>query len=188
MAKQSDITPEICRKFLRYKPETGQLFWMARDAADVPKYTEANVAAWNARFAGKEAFTTLANHGYKTGTICSKIAYAHRVIIAIVTGEWPDGAVDHINGCKTDNRIGNLRVVTNHENCRNQSLGSKNTSGLIGVYRDKHGKKWIAQINIDGRQIHLGTFATKTEAYEARLAANVKFGFHQGHGKPSQAR
>ena len=41
---------------------------------------------------------------------------AHRVIWALVHGEWPEGQIDHINGVRDDNRLENLRVVTNQDN------------------------------------------------------------------------
>ena len=43
-----------------------------------------------------------------------------------------------------------------------------NSSGYTGVSYMKNKKKWRAYINLRGKQIHLGLFETKEEAYEKR--------------------
>ena len=43
----------------------------------------------------------------------------HHVVWMLVYGRWPT-QIDHLNGIKTDNRIGNLREVTAAENCENR--------------------------------------------------------------------
>lgn len=45
--------------------------------------------------------------------------YVHRIIYEAVNGPIPDGMqINHINGIKTDNRIGNLELVTPTDNKR----------------------------------------------------------------------
>lgn len=81
---------------------------------------------------------------------------------------------DHINRNKLDNRRKNLRTVTASQNIINVGIKKNNTSGCIGVYRDKRYIKggWYAQISYKGkRQRHLGLFRTKTEAIMARKTA-----------------
>lgn len=84
--------------------------------------------------------------------------------------------VDHINGCKTDNRKCNLRIVTPSFNLRNVRMRSNNTSGINGVAKAKNGK-WRAYITINQKQISLGTYKTKDEAITARFCAEEKLGF-----------
>jgi hypothetical protein len=55
--------------------------------------------------------------------------------------------IDHINHNRQDNRIENLRWVSRKDNNRNQSMSSRNTSGIQGVRFDKRGNNWIAQWN-----------------------------------------
>lgn len=81
--------------------------------------------------------------------------------------------VDHINRDKTDNTDENLRVVTHQENIRNSKLNIRNTSGISGVY--PVGKKWMAMIKLDGRDVRLGRFTTKLEAIQARIDGEKKY-------------
>lgn len=46
---------------------------------------------------------------------------------------------------------------------------SRNTSGYIGVSLDKRRNKWRARIYRDNKDIMIGYFSTKEEAYEAKM-------------------
>tara|TARA_R110000772_G_scaffold264810_1_gene385650 strand:+ start:690 stop:1214 length:525 start_codon:yes stop_codon:yes gene_type:complete len=94
--------------------------------------------------------------------------------------------VDHVNHDSCDNRMSNLRDVTQGDNQRNQSLNKLNKSGYAGIIERKgvKGSTWKAQINNVGNgTIYLGTFKSKEKAIAARKAAEVKLGFHKLHGK-----
>ena len=106
--------------------------------------------------------------------------YTARIIWFYAKGEWPD-CIDHINHLKTDNRLVNLRSVSQAENHRNISKLSNNTSGVAGVYWDKKARKWRAQIRVNSKQIHLGLFTHIADAITARAAAKVEYGYHQNH-------
>jgi hypothetical protein len=71
--------------------------------------------------------------------------------------------IDHINGIKDDNRIDNLRSVTNQQNCYNITYK--------GYYYDNDSNKWKAQIRIDGKKKNLGRFDTEQQAGQAYLDA-----------------
>jgi len=166
-------TIEYLHKRLRYEPETGKLFW--RDCEEMPK-------KWRTRYAGREAFTAVNNHGYRQGAIDDVRFSVHRVIWALHTGEWPADQIDHINGVRDDNRISNLRVVTNKENQRNRSMQRNNTSGVCGVYWNKAKGKWQARIMVDGRYKCLGLFSSFDAAAAARAEASRQHGFTDRHG------
>lgn len=172
---------EVLRQLLRYEPETGKLFWLPRGAGMFPKPESAK--GWNARFAGAEAFATDNGEGYMAGRINGKSLKAHRVVWALVHGEWPSGEIDHINGNPSDNRISNLRDVDRTENVRNSKRGKNNTSGVNGVGFDKRRSQWIAHICHKAKRIHIGSFLTKDAALAARKAAEADLGYHPNHGR-----
>jgi hypothetical protein len=76
-----------------------------------------------------------------------------------------------------------LRDVSNQENQRNKSRQSRNTSGVTGVHWHKRDKKWIARIKVDKKDLYIGMFDTFEEAVAARKEAEIKYGFHENHGR-----
>lgn len=176
----SKITPQIIREFLDYDPETGLLYWKERDR----KWFIADRfhGTWNTRYAGKRAFTSVNTQGYFQGQILDKLQRAHRVVWAHYYGEWPKDQVDHINGVRIDNRIANLRSVTNKQNSRNSTLNIRNTSGVCGVSWCEERKKWQAYITVDGKMRPLGRYEHKSEAIAVRKAAEKEHGFSERHG------
>jgi hypothetical protein len=151
----SRITATEVRRLFDYDALTGNLIWKERISIRV---TVGRVAG------------TLAKNGYLTVGIKGVKYYAHRLVWLHVTGEWPAADMDHINGIRADNRIGNLRSVDPAVNMQNRKgANSNNISGLIGA--ERHRDKWHARISIRGKRVSLGTFATPEEAHAAYLAA-----------------
>jgi hypothetical protein len=88
----------------------------------------------------------------------------------MVTGRWPSGDIDHINGERGDNRWRNLRDVTRSINGQNRHRApSNNRLGILGVRA--RGRRFTAQITVGGRALHIGTFGTAKEAAAAHAAA-----------------
>lgn len=98
----------------------------------------------------------------------------HRLAWFYVYGKWPKYQLDHINGDRNDNRLCNLREVSNSENLQNSKTYRTNTSGFPGVSFDKKDKKWLAYIIVNYKQITLGRFINKDDAIEARKIAKIK--------------
>ena len=162
------ITQSELKELLNYDPKIGVFVW--------------KIDFFRAK-AGSNA-----GHRHSTGyvVICirNKRYKAHRLAWLWVHGFLPK-CLDHINHDGYDNRIVNLREVTHLENHKNTKLKKNNTSEFNGVClaRQKKGIKWRAYVNIKGKQINLGFFSDKEKAIDARKAANIKYGFHENHGK-----
>ncbi len=107
---------------------------------------------------------TLRKDGYLQCTINKKCYLLHRLAWLFETGRFPENQIDHINRNKKDNRISNLRDVTNSENHFNMP----NTKGY---YYFKRTKKWVAQIKVNGNCKGLGYFNTEEEARDAYIEA-----------------
>lgn len=104
---------------------------------------------------------------------------AHRLAWFYVYGEWPKGGIDHINGQRADNRIGNLRQATPAQNKQNSRRPmSNNTSGLLGVCKDRNRPGWKAQIKLHGKSYYLGAYATAEDAHAAYLKAKREIHTH----------
>lgn len=175
---------ELLRSVLLYDHGTGALRWKYRPVSmfqSGKQTAEHNCAIWNGKFAGKPALASSDKKGYLTGHLFSKPVKAHRVIWAMVHGEWP-AEVDHINGNPADNRLSNLRAVSHAINGRNLRRKSNNTSGVCGVSQRPSGR-WRATIMVGGKDLTIGTFDTQELAAEARRAAELEHGFHQNHGR-----
>ena len=185
MAGKDLPTPDTLRELLSYDPGTGLLMWHPRPIEMFPD--ERTFKGWNTKYAGKEALTAVNDQGYRGGRIFCVCHNAHRVAWAVYHGAWPAKQIDHINGNKADNRITNLRDVSQTENLRNTVTYSTNTSGVCGVSWRKETCKWRAQITLRGKSCHLGYFADFDDAVAARKAAEVKYGFHPNHGRPALA-
>ena len=102
---------------------------------------------------------------YCNGYINKKVIVLHRFLMNAELGQY----VDHINKNTLDNRIENLRFVTNQQNGFNRHIGKNNTSGVIGVEWNKQKSKWHAKIKFDYKTNHLGFFENITDAIVARL-------------------
>jgi hypothetical protein len=117
------------------------------------------------------------SRGYVSIGFRSRLIYAHRLAWLVMYGKWPDGVIDHINGDKSDNRIENLRDVSQRLNTQNVFSPRKhNKCGVLGVRCS--GDRYIAQIANLGRVIHIGTFDSKEQAHQAYLMKKREL--HQG--------
>ena len=92
--------------------------------------------------------------------------YLHRVIAGAAKGQ----VVDHINGDTLDNRRANLRICTQQQNTFN-GRPRGGVSGFKGVARHHDGKRWIARLTHNGKNLYLGIFdlaADAAAAYDAK--------------------
>ena len=151
-----ELTAEKLRELLHYEPETG-IF--------TRKVRTSNRAKAGAVAGCPDGL------GYLRIMVQSRLYQAHRLAWLYVYGEWPKLNIDHINRNPSDNRLVNLRDVTQKQNMQNASKYSHNTSGHPGVAWHKRISKWRAHIMHNQKDIHLGYFSILEEAIAARKAA-----------------
>ena len=114
---------------------------------------------------------TLAPSGYWLVGYQGIQAREHRIIWMLHHGEIPAGMqVDHINRDRSDNRIENLRLVTNRANSHNKEERKLPTNVMTRRGRFR------VQVRVNGPKKTVGTYDTLEEAIEARNE------FHEAHG------
>ena len=103
----------------------------------------------------------------------------HRVVLARALGRplAKGELVQHISGDALDNRRANLRLATPSELQRGKRHGWARrrpapniSSQYLGVSWHKRNAKWLAKIQVNRKQIHLGCYATELDAAHAREA------------------
>lgn len=145
------------KESLHYAADTGVFSWVKPTG--------------NRTKAGEAAGRTPKRNGYLYIGIDGERYLAHRLAWFFVHGQMPSGDIDHINADRLDNRLSNLRCVTqqgNNQNIRHARSHSK--SGVLGVHQGRKGQ-WLAHITLDGRSRHLGSFKTVDAAQVAYLSA-----------------
>ena len=151
-----DHTAQRVRELLNYDPATGIL--TRRVGAATTKVGD--------------VADTLNQDGYVYLKLGRRGFFGHRVAWLHFYGAWPISKIDHMNGIRTDNRIANLREVTDLENVQNQRLTGRNSkSGMLGIHWRKDSKKWRVRISVAGKKVLLGSFGTIEEAAAVHLEA-----------------
>lgn len=107
-----------------------------------------------------------AHSGYRMVSVDQMKFLAHRVAWLLTHGEWPHDEIDHINGIRDDNRLVNLRQATRVQNCHNV-VHPTGSTGLFGVSKQPHTRRYRGRVWIDNKSVHLGYFDTPEEASAA---------------------
>ena len=153
------LTQQQLKEYLEYRD--GHLWWIKKSARCIK--------------IGQQ-FGSYHDKGYRQGWFKGKMYKEHRLIWLIVYGRLPDKDLDHINGVKDDNRIGNLREATKSENLYNKK-GIGGSSKYKGVSFNKQLQKYVAYASLNKKRYHLGTFECEIAAAKAYDEfANKNFG------------
>lgn len=155
------LTQDLLKTLLHYDPQTGHFTWKTDRPGGRVK-------------AGDRAGTTHYS-GYRYVTVAGATVTEHRLAWFYTHGLWPCDDLDHINRVRHDNRLDNLREATRSENCQNQPIRKSNKSGVTGVYYHKVSGKWVATINANKKQLHLGVYDTLEEAVQVRRDAEREY-------------
>tara|TARA_B110000259_G_C13710639_1_gene280309 strand:- start:43 stop:522 length:480 start_codon:yes stop_codon:yes gene_type:complete len=107
---------------------------------------------------------------YGVTTNSSQLMYpAHRLTYLLHNPDMDQHlTIDHINGIKTDNRIENLRAISNQQNNFNRHT-NKGFSWVPAL------KKFRADIGVDYKVVYLGLYDTILDARAAYLRAKRKY-------------
>jgi hypothetical protein len=161
---ENSLTCEDIKRLFNYDYSSGILYW--KDACLSKELDGKVVGNYD-----KDGYIVLSYKGrwYKV----------HRLVWAYVYGEFPKKSLDHINGIKSDNRIENLRLISQKGNSINSVLQINSTTGITGVndYTQSKNFKYCAKIMVDSCVHYLGSYNTKLEAAKARRKAELKYGF-----------
>jgi hypothetical protein len=148
------------RLLLAYDPETGDLTWRLSARRG---YKPGDIAGSVHKGRNTYRVVVIEGLGY----------YAHSLIWKIVTGEEPDGLIDHEDTDGLNNKWANLRPATNVQNGQNRRLNKNNKSGVKGVHRK--GDYWRAVITVNKTPIRLGTYELLEDAAAVVSAARQHY-------------
>jgi hypothetical protein len=157
--------------------DNGKLYWKKRGN---PRFDN----AW----ANKEAGCYKYPSGYGTISYDGGHLMIHRAVWILHHGAIPcDQEIDHINGVKADNRIGNLRICSKGQNICNSKLRLDNSTGVKGVHKTEDGRYWRVRVQFNGKRHELGVYKSLEDAeLVARTARDAQHGDFANHGKHSK--
>jgi hypothetical protein len=141
-----------------------------KDIDGFPRYKVSNLGRVKSYCLKQERILTpRPKNGYKTIVLAGREKLIHRLMLkAFIPNPNPDifTICDHINRNSMDNRLENLRWSTTQLNNLNRTCR--------GYYYDKRDNKFIAQLSINGKQKHLGSFKYSIHARQCYVAAKHK--------------
>jgi|TARA_R110000782_G_C14477476_1_gene375536 hypothetical protein len=147
---------QLIEDSLTYDPDTGLFKWLDTEGC----FNHRKSLVW---FRGYTLFK-----GYLGIKINGKQYLAHRIAWYLMKGEMPTNLIDHIDRNKVNNKLTNLRSVTNRENILNsfRSDNAKNVSKTPGG-------RWQSHVSYNGKREYFGTFDTEDEAIEKSKHAKL---------------
>ena len=170
--RKDQLTQAQLHACLNYDHSTGHLTWKQKIASKV--------------VVGQRAGSVSKRDNRRVIRLFGELYLEHRLTWFFVYGQWPIGHIDHINHDEQDNRIDNLRDVTQQVNNMNSSKRKDNSTGHPGVWLNKLNskKKFMSELTKEGKRVHYASHYSLKEAIAARKQAEHQHGFHVNHGIP----
>lgn len=151
----SDETLTLMKEYFEYRD--GAIYWQK---------------TFDGRAFNKERKAgTMTKAGYRRIVFFNKSYVTSNIVYYLHTGKWPTLSIDHINGVKDDDRIENLREISQRQNSQNRKEHRQGKLPGVQLRSRLLAKGWRAKIQINKKQIYLGYFETEQEAHQAYLAA-----------------
>jgi hypothetical protein len=158
MAKYINKLPSLeeLKKLFKYDPETGEFTKLVTTGN-----SKAGLSSGH-----------LASDGYLILCFKRKRFLAHRLAWLMYYGTEPKQVIDHIDGNRLNNKIQNLRDVSNSENLINNKRNRN--GGLRNTHYCNSRKKWVARICFQDRDVTIGRYNTEEEAFKNVLLFEEK--------------
>lgn len=153
------ITQEELKRHLEYDSLNGGFKWKLNPCF---RYSKSSIGTK----AGSKGID-----GYISISLSRNRYKVHRLVWFYHYGYFPENLIDHIDRNKSNNKIENLREVTNSCNQRNSFTSSRNKTGVRGISFRRCIGKFVASITVDNKIKEVGSFKDFTEAVAHRLAA-----------------
>ena len=98
-------------------------------------------------------------HGYLKIDLCKnskrKTCKIHKLVAeAFIPNPDNKREVDHIDRCKDNNCVSNLRWTTPSENCQNKGVYKNNKLGIKNISYDKRNDRFVFSKGINGKIIY----------------------------------
>tara|TARA_R110000796_G_C14227620_1_gene395508 strand:+ start:47 stop:526 length:480 start_codon:yes stop_codon:yes gene_type:complete len=140
---------QLIEDSLTYDPDTGMFKWL--DVAGSKNCRKSR--GWFYGYQNKL--------GYYSIRVNGRPWYAHRLAWYLMKGKEAPEVIDHIDRNPSNNKLDNLRAVTQRVNL----LNSERSDKAKHVYKLPN-SRWASYINYKGKKQHLGVFDTEEEATE----------------------
>lgn len=163
MAKPN-LTLERLHEAFSYEPDTGLFRWKIVVRKHGGRTQPGDIAG------------SPTGNGYLELGLDRETFHLHRLAWFYSYGVWPQ-RIDHINRDRGDNRLSNLREVTNKQNQENRGVRHDSSTGIKGVQPLPSGR-WRASIKHNWKQIHIGCYSTIEEAQLARVMKEMELFTH----------
>lgn len=160
--KPKELTHEYLKQCIDYNPDTGEFKWKVTGGGSVY---------------GNNAFHVQGDHSHGiilTTRILGKTYTTNRLIVFWMTGYMPS---PNRVAMPIDNNVLNLKWSNIKVGSHIEMQVKKRNYGMLaskGVTFVNRRNKYIAQIKINGKKKHLGSFKTESEAAEAYMKSARK--------------
>lgn len=117
-------------------------------------------------------------HGYYEVSLEGRRYYAHRVVYLIFNDTIEDSLViDHIDNNPSNNKISNLRLISQSENCRSRSKTPNSKTGVVGVQLvvNKAGNEYFQSSYVEDGKAKTKLFSVKKLGRDVAFELAKKF-------------